>query len=280
MTMTVGEGDSAHAHRAPWRELPDGPFRLEVDDLVVYGRKEGSGPLLILQNGMWIDTFESLLLPFFKALTSHFTVLTFDPRGQGRTSLGRGQISYARFAADTVRLMDKLGIEAAHFIGHSDGGCIQLNLMLDFPERVRSATLVGTPHDHAAYTEGGTAMMNAWYEEMTRGEETSIAAGLANYEATYSQISPEPGRLRETVVGRRNCWATEPNISVRQLGRIQRPVLVVVAGKDEFIRPEGFDNLVRSIPSARTVTFADMTHTLTPHVDEIAIATADFVASL
>ena len=43
---------------------------------------------------------------------------------------------------DVVALMDSLGIEKAHVVGHSMGGGVTWRLMMDSPERLLSATLV------------------------------------------------------------------------------------------------------------------------------------------
>jgi aminoacrylate hydrolase len=47
-------------------------------------------------------------------------------------------------ADDTLRLMDALGIGAAHFVGHSTGGAIGQRIALDHPDRLRSLVLSAT----------------------------------------------------------------------------------------------------------------------------------------
>ena len=101
------KGYAQTAHPASSPALQPGVFTVAVDDIRIYAEVRGTGPLMILQNGMWLDSFTFHFGgAFMAALAKYFTVLTFDPRGQGRTSAGSGAITYGRFAADTARLMD------------------------------------------------------------------------------------------------------------------------------------------------------------------------------
>lgn len=259
--------------------LEPGTFTVEVDDITLYCEVRGSGPLLIVQNGAWFDTFTSLFTdPLMNALAKQHTLLTFDARGQGRSSAGKGPITYGRLAADTVRLMDELGTGSAHFIGHSDGGCIQLRLLVDFPDRVRTATLLGTPYSHEAYSASTQALFSEWFEQMVRGETLDDGPRLQDMERRYREVSPHPERLGEMRLQQRRCWSTGPNVSLRQLATITRPVLVVEAGKDEFIPREQFAVLADSIPGSERVYFPDLTHDIVPYVDRISQVATRFAA--
>lgn len=259
--------------------LEPGTFTVEIDDLALYCEVRGSGPLMIVQNGAWLDTFTGLFTdPLMNALAKQHTVLTFDARGQGRSTAGKGPITYGRLAADTVRLMDGLGIDSAHFIGHSDGGCIQLRLLIDFSDRIHTATLLGTPYSHEAYSAKTQAFFSRWFDEMVRGEPMEDDLWPQGLEQRYLEVSPHPGRLGEMRLQQRRCWSTGPNVSLRQLATIDRPVLVVVAGKDDSVPPEQFAILADSIPGSERVHFPDMTHDIEPYVDEISKAATRFAA--
>ena len=68
-----------------------------------------------------------------------------------RTKGSNAPITYGRMAFDAIGLLDYLGIHSAHVIGHSDGGCTTLHLLIDYSDRVRSATLIGTPFNTDNY---------------------------------------------------------------------------------------------------------------------------------
>jgi pimeloyl-ACP methyl ester carboxylesterase len=74
-------------------------------------------------------------------------VIRYDHRDTGRSvsyEPGRPGYSGADLVADAAGVLDAYGIPSAHVVGVSaGGGCAQL-LALDFPERMRSLTLVST----------------------------------------------------------------------------------------------------------------------------------------
>ena len=54
-------------------------------------------------------------------------------------------------AADTVALMDRLGIERAHYVGHSTGGAMGQTIAQDHPARLLSLVLSATWPGQDAY---------------------------------------------------------------------------------------------------------------------------------
>lgn len=269
--------------------LRSGSFYKRIDDIDMYCEISGTGPLLINQTGVWLSSIsgeDSHLRPWINELEKHFTVLTFDARGQGKTTLGNGPISYGRLAADTVRLMDMLDIPSAHFFGHSDGGCIQLELLLHFSDRVKTATLVGTSPNHQLYAPSLADAFDRWLEDAVAGnsqfrdlEGTLLSTEVINQtRQLYAKYSPHPEKFDEVMRQQRRCWSTEPNISLKQLSIIDRPVLVVNAGSDPYIPAESMQALAAAIPGAERVDFSELTHDLTPFMADIATSTASFIA--
>ena len=55
--------------------------------------------------------------------SSAFQVVTFDHRGVG-ASEGQPPYKVEQWAADTLRLIDHLGLDRVHLVGHSTGGTI------------------------------------------------------------------------------------------------------------------------------------------------------------
>jgi aminoacrylate hydrolase len=81
--------------------------------------------------------------PNVAALAAGHRVILYDHRGTGRSdrSLPPG-LQIEAMADDVVALMDGLGLERAHFVGHAAGGLIGLILALRTPERIASLVVV------------------------------------------------------------------------------------------------------------------------------------------
>lgn len=75
-----------------------------------------------------------------------YRCITFDHRGTGESDKPKNADAYTTqvIAKDVIALLDTLGIEKAHIVGTSTGGCVLQNLALDYPERVRGCIFNNT----------------------------------------------------------------------------------------------------------------------------------------
>ena len=96
------------------------------------------------------------------ALAKSLQVIVFDPRGCGRSSHATNVYTIEQMAHDTVALLDHLGIERAHVLGHSMGGRIALQMTLAWPGRVKSHIMAASgsgPSRGAARTAYRAALL-------------------------------------------------------------------------------------------------------------------------
>jgi len=80
----------------------------------------------------------------FDALAEHYRVIAVDKLGQGFTDIPKIDADYCmsavvEHAADTLRSLE---LGPADLVGHSRGGYLTCRLTLDYPELVRSCTIV------------------------------------------------------------------------------------------------------------------------------------------
>jgi|GEM_PF-2654058 len=269
-------------------ELPRGDFYRDVDDVRMHFNITGEGPLLIHQTGIWLAHWRTILAPVTEALSEHFTVLTMDARGQGKSSIGGGMITYSRLAADTVALMDELNIEAAHFFGVSDGGCIQLELLLNYEERVKSCSMCGTPNDHDAYYPEVQASFAKWRDEMLADSDVLLGFDgeplselmLGAQKLAYGAVSPHPERFLEVAKQQRRSWSTEPDVSLRRLSAVKKPTLILTTDADEYIPLSAMDAMAQAIPECKAVFLEGMTHNIIPRMSDVSAAVSAFITDV
>ena len=238
---------------------------IRVDDFDMWLEVHGSGPPLLMLNGGFGMT--AMVGELLSEYAKYFTVYAFDARGHGRSRFGRGPVTYAREAADAVALMDVLGLEDSHIFGHSDGGCASLHLLFDYPHRVRSSTLSGTPYGRDSYGEDAAQFVVNFPRLLARGEVDDIGM---HERLTDQGMSPE--QIQKLARGLERAWSTTPNFSLEMLATFSTPVLVVEAGEDEFLDLSVFTNMTENIPGARSIRLPEMTHSPSPFESQLSQA--------
>ena len=100
----------------------------------------GRGPHVVMVHGLGANlAFWSLGVG--PVLARKFSVLTYDLRGHGRSSLPALGYTSTEMAGDLSAIIDHLGIQQMHLVGHSFGGEIALKYTLKHPDRVKSLTM-------------------------------------------------------------------------------------------------------------------------------------------
>nr|VFK28758.1 MAG: alpha/beta hydrolase fold [Candidatus Kentron sp. MB]VFK33309.1 MAG: alpha/beta hydrolase fold [Candidatus Kentron sp. MB]VFK76097.1 MAG: alpha/beta hydrolase fold [Candidatus Kentron sp. MB] len=108
---------------------------------VLFSGSSGVPALFLHGNLMSATCWEEVMLD----LPAGYWAIAPDQRGYGaadpsakiHATQGMGEL-----ADDAIALLDYLKIEQAHIIGHSMGGSVIWRLLIDYPERFLSATLV------------------------------------------------------------------------------------------------------------------------------------------
>lgn len=72
------------------------------------------------------------------------TLLLYDLRGHGASSMPKEGYSLDRLAEDFRQLLDDLGISRAHVVGHSHGARVAIAFALKYPDRVESLVIADT----------------------------------------------------------------------------------------------------------------------------------------
>lgn len=232
-----------------------------VRDLMVYYEEAGSGEPLLLIMGLGGDL--QAWANQVPAFARHFRVITFDNRGAGRTSAPDRPYSIEQMAADTVALLDHLGVERAHVLGFSMGGYIAQELALHYPKRVGKLILLATAPDIAGY--GRNLLRNLIDIRRSNLSREQFARFMATW--LYSPELLDDDRRLERAIANvlANPYAQRDYAFVRQAEAIlawrpanrQREIsheALVVCGKDDIlVPPRNSRRLVELLPNARLV---------------------------
>ena len=117
---------------------------------------EGSGPALFLIHG--IGARRATFAKLVEGLKDRFTCISYDLRGHGESPVPTSRFGLDDLVDDLEALRAKLGIDRAHFAGHSLGGMIGPAYARRYPLHVKSLGLWSTA---AFRTEDDSAKVKA-----------------------------------------------------------------------------------------------------------------------
>jgi pimeloyl-ACP methyl ester carboxylesterase len=108
-----------------------------VNGIKIHYQRPGRGPDLVFLHGLAANLgfWYFRIVPL---LTGDYRVTAYDLRGHGLSDMPRSRYTSADMAHDLRCLLDALGIERAHLVGHSFGGVVALQFAALYPERVAS----------------------------------------------------------------------------------------------------------------------------------------------
>jgi pimeloyl-ACP methyl ester carboxylesterase/predicted glycosyltransferase len=136
------EADAPEQSRARY---PDEQGYIERDGVRVFWERYGEGEPTVLLLPTWTIVHSRFWKAQIAYLARHFRVVTFDPRGNGRSDQPRDPALYseAEFAADALAVMDATATDQAVIASVSKGAQRALLLAADHPERVLAAAFIG-----------------------------------------------------------------------------------------------------------------------------------------
>jgi pimeloyl-ACP methyl ester carboxylesterase len=220
-----------------------------------------------------------------------FRVVRFDNRDIGRSTRidsagvpntlammsGRGTAPYLLrdMAADTVGLLDHLGISSAHLVGASMGGMIVQTTAIEYPERVRSLTSIMSTTGsrrvgHPSYRTFGLLL-----GKRPREREAAIERVVKTFKTIGSPGYPfEEERIRaiaglsfdrghsEAGIARQLHAITASGDRASGLRKLDVPALVIHGKNDILVNPSGGRATAKAIPGARLKMVDGMGHDL------------------
>jgi pimeloyl-ACP methyl ester carboxylesterase len=234
----------------PW---PPSEQHVRVGNTTLRVATWGQGPPLLLLNGIGgnIEMWEGLAT---RLAGRHLIMI--DMPGTGGSPALLAPLRMSGYASLAVGVLDQLGIEQADVLGYSWGGALAQQLARSAPGRVRSLVLAAT-------------MPGLGGQPPTPWVMALIATPARYYSQTYLKlIAPvvfgsdpvtadaatgEARRRRPpSLVGySQQVYAITGWSSMRWLGRLDVPVLVLSGAGDPLAPPRNGRILARAIPGAQ-----------------------------
>jgi pimeloyl-ACP methyl ester carboxylesterase len=226
----------------------------DVNGLHLYHEVHGDrgAPLVLLHGGML--TIELSFATLIPTLARRHRVVAVELQGHGRTADVDRPITPANSAGDVVALLDHLGIDRAHVLGHSMGGAVALELAVHHPDRVLSVV----PCSASVRPEG---MHEDFLDPARMATSTRMptAQDMADMQAAYQRLSPHPEHFADFLAALSVSQADLVGWSDEQLAGITAPVLIV-QGDHDFTTVEHAGLMLELIPGSQLAVLPGTTH--------------------
>lgn len=246
--------------------------RAEINGAELNYEVAGEGPAVVLVHEgvcdlrMWDE--------LFGVLADDFTVLRYDLRGYGESTLPPGPFSQN---GDLLALLDHTGIERAALVGVSYGGRVALDTVFVAPERITGLVLAATAlsgHEWSASVrefgdeeerlldagdiDGATDLnVRLWVDGPNRGPDPV----RAEVRERVREMQRRAFEIQVPAYEAQPPPGPEDSVALR-LSEVRAPVLVVVGDADvpDFVQIAA--TLEAELPNARKVVLEDTAHTI------------------
>ena len=244
----------------------------------------GEGEPLVLIHGLGSSTHDwEAQIPAF---AKKYQAITFDLRGHGQSAKPQVPYTMPMFAADLAGLLAGLNINFAHLVGISLGGAVAFQFALDYPNMVKTLTIVnsapslgGTPEQQKQEIERRVGIVQQ-YGMRAMGQ--SLAPNLFP--------APEHAAARDAFV---EHWAeNDPQAYIEstrsmlgwdvtdQLHSIQCPTLIIAADQD-YTPVAVKETYIKLLPNAKLEVITNAHHAVPiEHAQEFNTVLMKFLESI
>lgn len=219
----------------------------------------GAGKPLILipgfASGAWIWFCQTT------DLSEDFRVITFDPRGIGRSVGDLKNLSMDTFVEDVRAVLDVLEIERANFLGASFGGFVAQEFALRFPERLDKLILACTTAGGANHIKPDIEILRSYTPDpsLTRSEQIRKflrPAFTDEFNLGHADEVEKVFRLREENDVAEAVYLAQLETAFTfdcedRVHAIENKTLVITGDKDSVVPMENSLNLAEKIPNAK-----------------------------
>jgi pimeloyl-ACP methyl ester carboxylesterase len=251
--------------------------------------ERGAGePVLLIHGGGFAGAFVPLMHEAM--LADRYRLIRYHRRGFAGSDGFTGPFTIEDQARDAFQLLQYLGVDQAHVVGHSYGGVIATQLALDAPDAIRSLVLLepaiagmtpewATGHIAmfaplvAVYRSGdvsaaiGRFMRGAEGREWRAGVERAASGGVR-------QVEDDGATFFEVELPAIERWPFDSAAAQR----IDQPLLYLTGGASSPVIERVADYFCSCVPQTERVVIPRATHSL--HHRESALVAAEIARFL
>lgn len=275
--------------------------RAEVRGIELEYQERGSGePVVLIHGGLLADENTPLLGE--PALTDKYRVINYHRRGFAGSTRPDGKAQISDQVADCIALLEHLGVEKTHVVGHSLGGTIAIQVALDAPQLVHDLALMepalmaavaktqASPEEAKAsqqqFMEGMRKVQEIYETGDRRGAlvaflETRAGQafrGVLDWLTTtgeFDQAVKDADTFLQVEMPAAYAWEFTPEIAKR----LTQPVLSILGSHSPERARKVHEIVAKWVPQTETVVLPEAEHAL-PLMDPPGIARviADWLA--
>jgi len=226
----------------------------------------GAPPILLLHGGNQSGHSWDLV---GLHLADRYHVFALDQRGHGDSEWARDQdYSMEAKAADALAFMADQGLEHPLIMGHSMGGRVTMNLVLEHPDAARGVVLVDVGPELSA--KGAEVIHNFVIHNVEFDDLEEFLDNVVKYDrfrsrehitrtVKYNMLRRADGKYISKVDHRRVPLSMS-EITLDDVKNITCPVLLVRGGESDILEPDAAQRFVDALPNGQLVTVPNCGH--------------------
>lgn len=215
-------------------------------------------------------------------LAGQLRVVGWELPGHGSAAPSSAPFTIGDLAAGVVALADSLGVEGFHYAGDSVGGCVGLQLALDAPTRVASATvlctgaIIGTAE---GWRDRASTVRAHGTDALVPGTpQRWFGAGFAQRRPGVAAALLDALRHTDAESYARTCEALAGFDVRERLAKIVTPVLAIAGAQDTPTPPESLRRIATGVTDGRLEVLDGVGHLAPAEAPErVAVLIADHV---
>lgn len=232
----------------------------DLENFRLFYQIRGAGEPLVLISGfasgawIWYRQIEEL--------AKSFQVITFDPRGIGKSEIAENTVvSIESIADDTAKILGELNITDANILGASFGGFVAQEFALKYPEKVYKLILACTSFGGTQHVAPDLEVLAAFAPAQSLNSSERVRKfilpaftkefAVSNEEEVEKVCAlREANNVPENVYSQQLISATTFDVKER-LSELKIETLILTGDRDLVVPPQNSKNLAEVIPNSR-----------------------------